>query len=142
MSRPPNTKLRMAGMLILVAILFGGVFGYGTVRSYFIAKFLAGFGNQTQTVATIQAGTTSWQPAISSVGSIVAVNGADLLLGHQRLLGLHLRLRAGKVGAVGINLRLGNCIGLELLAVSVISDLVERGGRLQLGQNRGIVIRP
>ena len=78
MSRPPNTKLRMAGMLILVAILFGGVFGYGTVRSYFIAKFLAGFGNQTQTVATIQAGTTSWQPAISSVGSIVAVNGADL----------------------------------------------------------------
>jgi len=68
----------MAGMLILVAILFGGVFGYGAVRSYFIAKFLAGFGNQTQTVATIQAGTTSWQPAISSVGSIVAVNGADL----------------------------------------------------------------
>ncbi len=77
-SRPPRTKLRFTGMLILVALLFGGIFGYGMVRNYFIAKFLAGFGNQVQTVATIQAADSAWQPSLSSVGSVVAVNGADL----------------------------------------------------------------
>jgi len=70
--------LRMVVMLILVGILFGGVFGWGFVRSIFIARFLAGFGNQVQTVATITAATSPWQSDLSSVGSLTAVNGASL----------------------------------------------------------------
>jgi membrane fusion protein (multidrug efflux system) len=68
----------MIVMLVIVAILFGAVFGWGALRSYFISKFLAGFGNQTQTVAAIQAETSPWQSSISSVGSVVAVQGAEL----------------------------------------------------------------
>ncbi len=78
MSTARKTALRMVLMLIVVGLIFGGVFGYGAVRSIFLAKFLAGFGNQAQTVATTTATTASWQPTLSSVGSIVAVNGANL----------------------------------------------------------------
>lgn len=76
--RRPNIAGRMVIMLIVVGLLFGAVFGYGAVKSYFIAKFLAGFANQVQTVATMTAGETSWQPGLQSVGSITAVNGASL----------------------------------------------------------------
>jgi membrane fusion protein (multidrug efflux system) len=68
----------MIVMLILVGILFGGVFGWGFVRSIFIAKFLASFGNQVQTVATMPAQTSSWQSQLSAVGTVTAVNGASL----------------------------------------------------------------
>ncbi len=78
MSTASKTALRMVLMLIVVGLIFGGVFGYGAVRSMFLAKFLASFGNQAQTVATTVATTSSWQPTLSSVGSIVAVNGANL----------------------------------------------------------------
>jgi membrane fusion protein (multidrug efflux system) len=73
-----KTALRMVLMLIVVGLIFGGVFGYGAVRSIFLAKFLASFGNQAQTVATTVAATSGWQPTLSSVGSIVAVNGANI----------------------------------------------------------------
>jgi membrane fusion protein (multidrug efflux system) len=78
--RPPirNLRKRMVIMLVCVAVLFGLVFGYGAMRSFFIAKFLAGFANQVQTVATMTAETTAWQPNLQSVGSITAVNGASL----------------------------------------------------------------
>lgn len=78
MSMASKTALRMVLMLIVVGLIFGGVFGYGAVRSIFLAKFLASFGNQAQTVATTVAATSGWQPTLSSVGSIVAVNGANI----------------------------------------------------------------
>jgi membrane fusion protein, multidrug efflux system len=78
MNTTTKTALRMVMMLIVVGLIFGGVFGYGAVRSIFIAKFLAGFGSQAQTVATTVATTSSWQSTLSSVGSVVAVNGANL----------------------------------------------------------------
>jgi len=68
----------MIVMLLIVGVILGGVFGWGFVRSIFIAKFLAGFGNQVQTVATITAEPSSWQPSLSAVGSLTAVNGAEL----------------------------------------------------------------
>jgi membrane fusion protein (multidrug efflux system) len=68
----------MVIMLCAVGVLFGLVFGYGALRSYFIGKFLAGFANQVQTVATMTAEETPWQPGLQSVGSITAVNGASI----------------------------------------------------------------
>ncbi len=78
MSTARKTTWRMILMLVVVGLIFGGVFGYGAVRNIFIAKFLASFGNQAQTVATTIATTSAWQPTLNSVGSVVAVNGADL----------------------------------------------------------------
>ncbi len=69
---------RMVVMLVSVGILFGLIFGYGAVKSYFIAQFLKGYANQVQTVAAMKAVRTPWQPTLRSVGSITAVNGASL----------------------------------------------------------------
>jgi membrane fusion protein (multidrug efflux system) len=66
-------------MLLLVGLLFGGIFGFGAFRSYEIGKFFASFGaSQVETVATVTAQSTDWQPRLSSVGSLTAVNGASL----------------------------------------------------------------
>ncbi len=78
MSRAPRPKTRMTVMLIAVGVVLAAVFGWGALRSYMIGKFLAGFGNQVQTVATMTASTTPWQASLSSVGSLTAVNGANL----------------------------------------------------------------
>jgi membrane fusion protein (multidrug efflux system) len=74
----PRTGLRLAIMLLSVGLLFFLVFGFGTFRSIMIGKFLATLSNPPQTVATIVAQTSPWQSSINSVGSVVAINGANL----------------------------------------------------------------
>jgi membrane fusion protein (multidrug efflux system) len=74
--------MRIVGRLVIVvavlAILFALVFGWGALKSHFIGKFLATLPYQPQTVSDITAGETSWQPSMSAVGSVVAINGANL----------------------------------------------------------------
>jgi membrane fusion protein (multidrug efflux system) len=78
MSMAGKTRKRLIIMLAAVALLFGGVFGFGAFKSIMIARFLATFAHQVQTVSTITAATSSWQPQIQSVGSVTPVNGASL----------------------------------------------------------------
>ncbi|WP_297444119.1 efflux RND transporter periplasmic adaptor subunit, partial [Acidocella sp.] len=68
----------MIVMLAVVGGLFGLVFGFGTFKSVMIAKFLKGFANAEPTVAAMVAQTSSWQPQISAVGTLTAVQGATL----------------------------------------------------------------
>jgi membrane fusion protein (multidrug efflux system) len=77
-AKRPRIVLRFALMLLIVGVLFFLIFGYGAVRSMFIAKFLATLANPTQTVATIVAPQEAWQSSLNSVGSVVAINGANL----------------------------------------------------------------
>ncbi|MDR3522366.1 MAG: efflux RND transporter periplasmic adaptor subunit [Acidocella sp.] len=69
---------RLIIMLLAVVIVFGLIFGYGTFKGIMIGKFLATLANPPQTVATITAAESPWQPAINSVGSVVAINGANI----------------------------------------------------------------
>lgn len=69
---------RLVIMLVIVGLVLGGVFGFGAFRSIMIGKYLATLSNPPQTVATITATTSPWQSSISSVGSIVAINGANI----------------------------------------------------------------
>ena len=78
MSQAGKTAKRMIVMLLIVAVIFTLVFGWGFMRGIFIAKFLKGFANQVQTVATIEAQETPWQPTVKSVGTLTAINGASL----------------------------------------------------------------
>ena len=71
---------RMIIMLVLVALVLGGIFGFEAFRAKMIKQFLAGFGKEAQTVATTVAGTQEWQPQLKAVGSLRAVNGTDLSL--------------------------------------------------------------
>lgn len=78
MSQSGKTAKRMTIMLVIVVVIFALVFGWGALRAVFIGKFLKSFANQVQTVATIQAQETPWQPAVQSVGTLTAINGASL----------------------------------------------------------------
>jgi membrane fusion protein (multidrug efflux system) len=65
-------------MLLAVGILFFLIFGFGVFRNIMIGKFLATLSNPPQTVATMPAETQRWQSSLNSVGSVVAINGANL----------------------------------------------------------------
>jgi len=71
---------RMVIMLIGVAIVLGAVFGFQAFKAVMIKKFMASMAVQTQTVSATRAGSSQWQPQIEAVGSLRALNGADLSL--------------------------------------------------------------
>jgi len=71
---------RMVIMLVAVAIVFGGIFGFQLFKAAMIKKFIAAAGNPPQTVSVTRAGYSEWQPRIEAIGSLRAVKGADLSL--------------------------------------------------------------
>jgi membrane fusion protein (multidrug efflux system) len=71
---------RMVIMLIGVAIVLGGVFGFQAFKAVMIKKFMAAMASPPQTVSATKAGYGQWQPKIEAVGSLRAVKGADLSL--------------------------------------------------------------
>ncbi|MDD2878149.1 MAG: efflux RND transporter periplasmic adaptor subunit [Acidiphilium sp.] len=75
--RPSATK-RMIIMLILVGVVLFLIFGFGAFRNIMIGKFLATLKNPPQTVATMIAQKTSFQPVQTSTGTLIAEQGADL----------------------------------------------------------------
>jgi membrane fusion protein (multidrug efflux system) len=79
MAKPKRSVIgRMIVMLILVGLVFGGVFGFQAFRNAMIMKFMTAMGPPPQTVSTATATVEEWQPQIEAVGSLRAVNGADL----------------------------------------------------------------
>jgi membrane fusion protein (multidrug efflux system) len=73
-------KKRMVIMLAAVAIVFGGVFGFQAFKAAMIKKFMSSMAQPPQTVTASKATVSEWQPKITAVGSLRAVNGADLAL--------------------------------------------------------------
>jgi membrane fusion protein (multidrug efflux system) len=65
-------------MLIIVVVIFGGIFGYKEFQSYMIKKFMAAGGASEVTVSATKAVMEEWQPEISAVGSLRAVHGVDI----------------------------------------------------------------
>lgn len=71
-------KKRLVIVVVIVGVVFFLIFGFGAFRNIMIGKFLATLPFQPQTVATIKAPSTQWQPSMNAVGSLVAINGADI----------------------------------------------------------------
>src|SRR5208282_3353390 len=69
---------RMILMLIVVGLVLGGIFGFQAFKNYKIKQFLAARGAPVQTVSTAPAVEQGWQVHLDAVGSVRAVNGADL----------------------------------------------------------------
>ncbi|HKJ00586.1 MAG TPA: efflux RND transporter periplasmic adaptor subunit [bacterium] len=69
---------RMVIMLILVGLVLGGIFGFQAFKAVMIKRFFAHRTAPPQTVSTIEAKDEVWQPEVEAVGSLVAVNGADV----------------------------------------------------------------
>ena len=71
---------RMLIMLVLVGATLFGVFGFKGFVDGKIKEAMSGMGNMPQTVSTTVAQATDWQQQVEAVGSLRAVNGADLSL--------------------------------------------------------------
>ena len=71
---------RMVIMLVAVAIVFGGIFGFQAFKAVMIRKFITAASNPPQTISAAKAATSEWQPRIEAIGSLRAVKGADLSL--------------------------------------------------------------
>lgn len=73
-----GTPLRMIVMLLLVALVFGGIYGFQEFRNKMIAKAIRGHGIPPQTVSTTIAEKSRWQPTIQAVGTLRASQSTQL----------------------------------------------------------------
>src|SRR5579859_593782 len=71
---------RMIIMLVAVAVVLGLVFGFQAFKGKMVGKAMAGMATAPVTVATMTAAAQDWQPEAKTVGSLRAINGADLSL--------------------------------------------------------------
>jgi membrane fusion protein (multidrug efflux system) len=71
---------RMVIMLVAVALVLGGIFGFQAFKATMIKKFMSQMSAPPQTVSTAKAAYTPWQSTVQAVGSLRAVKGADLSL--------------------------------------------------------------
>ena len=69
---------RMIIMLIIVGVIFGGIFGFKGFQSYMMKKYMSSAGAPAVTVSVVTATTEEWQPQISAVGSLRASRGVDI----------------------------------------------------------------
>jgi membrane fusion protein (multidrug efflux system) len=71
-------KKPMLIMLILVGLLFGGIFGYQAFKSHMIKQYLNGNHVQPVAVSAIQAKLEPWEPKIRATGTLRAIKGVDI----------------------------------------------------------------
>jgi membrane fusion protein, multidrug efflux system len=69
---------RMLIMLGCVGLLFGGIFGYKAFVAHMIAKAMQANQAPPVTVSTTTAKMERWQPAITAVGTVRALDGVDV----------------------------------------------------------------
>jgi len=65
-------------MLIIIGVIFGGIFGYLGFRSHMMKKYISSATAPAVTVSAVTAVTGEWQPQISAVGSLRAVRGVEV----------------------------------------------------------------
>jgi membrane fusion protein (multidrug efflux system) len=65
-------------MLVAVIVVLGLVFAWQRIGASFGKKFMDAAAHAPQTVSTIEAAASDWQPFIQSTGTLRAVRGADL----------------------------------------------------------------
>ena len=68
---------RMAVMLVLIGVVFGGIFGFQAFKSKMIRKYMSA-AQPPQTVSATKVAFEQWQTEERAVGTLRAVRGADL----------------------------------------------------------------
>jgi membrane fusion protein (multidrug efflux system) len=69
---------KMIISLLVLFIIFGGVFGWYGVRQYFMKKFFATYAPPPPVVSVATATLENWQPYLSAVGNLTAVFGVEI----------------------------------------------------------------
>ena len=76
--RKPRPRLRMIVMLILVAVIFGGVFLAKALMGKGMNDFFDNMPQPPVAITTFDAAQQSWSTPLEAVGTLVAVNGTDV----------------------------------------------------------------
>ncbi len=69
---------RMIWMVFGVGLLFAAIFGYHMFGNYMMKKYLASQGHPPATVTAMTVDYEQWQPQLSAVGSLRAVQGVNI----------------------------------------------------------------
>jgi membrane fusion protein (multidrug efflux system) len=69
---------RLLMMLIVVGLLFGGIFWFINFKANMVKQYMSSMGNAPQTISTTTASYQDWTTNLNAVGSLSAVQGADL----------------------------------------------------------------
>jgi membrane fusion protein (multidrug efflux system) len=69
---------RMIVMILVVGLVFGGIFGFQIFKGVMIQRFFATRVEPPQTVSTYTAAMQTWRPAIEVVGGLRAEFGTDI----------------------------------------------------------------
>lgn len=72
------TTRRMIVMLLLVTVVFGGIFGMQAMGKKGMQQYFDNMPVPPATISTFSAEAQSWQPLLEAPGTIVAVNGTTL----------------------------------------------------------------
>jgi len=73
-----GTVKRMIIMLVIAAVIVGGVVGFQQFKNTMIAKAIKGGANPPQSVSTAVARDTAWQPTVEALGNLRASQEASL----------------------------------------------------------------
>jgi len=105
---------RMIIMLIIVGVIFGGIFGFKGFQSYMMKKYMSSAAAPAVTVSVVTATTEEWQPQISTVGSLRATRGVDI---SSEVAGI----------VQNVNCKSGNNVkaGQTLLQLNADSDIAQ-----------------
>jgi membrane fusion protein (multidrug efflux system) len=74
----PGTSKRMIIMLIIAGAIVGGVVAFQNFKNTMIAKAIKGQSSPPQTVSTVVAQESTWQPTVEALGSFSASEQASL----------------------------------------------------------------
>lgn len=69
---------RIIIMLIIVGVIFGGIFGFHAFQGYMMKKYMSSAAAPPVTVSAMKAVSKEWQEQIQAVGTLRAVRGVDL----------------------------------------------------------------
>lgn len=121
---------RMTIMLGLMALVLGGLYGFQAFKGVMIRKAIGAAANPPQTVSTAVAATEPWQPNLTAVGSLRAVNGADLAL-----------QASGIVQSIQFNSGDNVVAGQPLLQLVATDDVAKLQSLQATAENYGIVLK-
>jgi len=76
----PRVWLRLGLMLLVMALLAGGLIGFHLFKAGALTQMIANINAAQPTVSTMAATIEPWQMTMTAVGSLRASNGADLAL--------------------------------------------------------------
>lgn len=77
-NRSPSVRKRMFWMLLIVLVVFGGVFAVWGGMSYMTNQFFDNMPQPPVAVSTFEAKQERWSDNVTAVGTLVAVNGTDV----------------------------------------------------------------